>query len=119
VRLCAQRLVVSISDFQSKQLTRQLKQAATANSVHQTRCRHDPWDEICVAKPRFITGQGRNHRRTIGTVLWLTGAVASIDIKEVSVAMLHRIVHGFEGTEGLLPDLEVVSLGREFLRNTK
>ncbi|KAH8725390.1 hypothetical protein GQ44DRAFT_826520 [Phaeosphaeriaceae sp. PMI808] len=73
--------------------------------------------DVCVAKPGFITGNRSILLGLFGTALSLTGAVDTINIKELSAAMLHQVVHGFEGTEGLLSNAEMVKLGRQVLSN--
>jgi hypothetical protein len=51
----------------------------------------------------------------LGTALWLTGAVVTIDIKVISAAMLHQVVSGFDGTDGVLLNQEMVEIGNKIL----
>lgn len=41
----------------------------------------------------------------------------TIDVKVVAAAMLHQVVRGFEGTDGVLLNQEMVKLGNEVLGN--
>jgi hypothetical protein len=70
---------------------------------------------VCVAKPGFITGQGGIFRGLFGAALQLTGAVETIDIKVISAAILHQVIIGFDGTDGILLNREMVALGNEVL----
>lgn len=71
--------------------------------------------EACVAKPGFITGQGGILRGILGTAMYWTGAVDTIDVKVVAAAMLDQVVRGFDGTEEMLTNQEMVKLGTEVL----
>lgn len=81
--------------------------------------KHKAPAEVCVAKPGFILGQGGIVRSFVGTALWLTGAVDTIDVKEVAAAMLYQVVHGFEGTDGVISNAEMVEVGKQSLNNKK
>lgn len=48
-----------------------------------------------------------------------TGAVDTIDIKVVSAAMLQQVVRGFEGTQGVVTNAEMVKVGTASLSGQK
>ena len=75
---------------------------------------------MCIAKPALITGGQRGiFRSMVGTAMWLTGVVQTIDLKETSAAMLHHALHGFEGLDGILLNSEMITTGKEVLNNKK
>lgn len=53
-------------------------------------------------------------RGILGTAMSWTGAVDTIDIKEVAAAMLHETVRGFEGE--VLTNKIMVKIGKEALK---
>ncbi|CAO2649672.1 Nn.00g009640.m01.CDS01 [Neocucurbitaria sp. VM-36] len=91
----------------------------TATQIFELAAKHKTRAEVCVAKPGFITGQSGVLRGLFGTALWLTGLVDTIDVKAASAAMLHQVVRGFEGTEGVLTNAEMVKLGKDVLANER
>lgn len=92
-------------------------QGETATQLIDLAANHQTRAEVCIAKPGFITGNSGVLRGLFGTALWLTGAVETIDVREVAAAMLHQVVCGFEGTDGVLVNAEMVKLGKEALNS--
>jgi hypothetical protein len=92
-----------------------IAQGETASKIIDLAEEHKTQAEVCIAKPGFITGQGGILRGMFGTALWLTGAVVTIDIKVISAAMLHQVVSGFDGTDGVLLNQEMVEIGNKIL----
>lgn len=70
--------------------------------------------QACIAKPGFITGRGGILRGIMGTAISWTGAVDTIDVKEVAAAMLYETVRGFE--DEILTNKVMVKSGREALK---
>lgn len=70
--------------------------------------------EACVAKPGLITAPGQ-YLKTIGaTILKYAMSAPSINVAEISAAMLHEVIHGFE-KEPLEND-DLVRIGRQALQ---
>jgi hypothetical protein len=90
-------------------------QGETATKIIDLAAAHTTSAEVCTAKPGFITGQGGIFRGLFGAALQVTGAVETINIKVVSAAMLHQVISGFDGTDGILLNREMVVLGNEVL----
>lgn len=67
--------------------------------------------EACVAKPGFITAKGQYLKTIFATGLKYVMSLPSIDVAEVSAAMLHEVMHGFE-KEPLEND-DLVRIGRQ------
>ena len=66
--------------------------------------------EVCVAKPGLITAPGQYLKTISATVLNLVGVVPKLDVSEVSAAMLHQVVHGWEKEP--LENADLVRIGR-------
>jgi hypothetical protein len=71
--------------------------------------------EACVAKPGFITVQGDYLKLAFGTVLRWTGMATTIDVTEISAALLNQAINGFE-KEPLTND-DLVRIGRGLERH--
>ena len=67
-----------------------------------------------MAKPGLITAPGQTLRTIVVTVLNYVASVPKIDVAEVSAAMLHEVIHGFE-KEPLEND-DLVRIGRQALK---
>lgn len=73
--------------------------------------------EVCVAKPGLITASGQ-YLKTIGaTLIKYVMSVPIVDVGEISAAMLHEVMHGFE-KEPLEND-DLVRIGRQALKTVE
>lgn len=70
--------------------------------------------EVCVAKPGLITGPGLYLKNIGATLIKFMTSVPNVDVTEVSAAMLHEVMHGFE-KEPLQND-DLVRIGRRALK---
>ncbi|MCJ1451528.1 hypothetical protein MMC28_001867 [Mycoblastus sanguinarius] len=91
-----------------------LMRGETENRVHAFAAEHKGAVETCVAKPGLITAPGQTLRTIVVTVLNYVASVPKIDVAEVSAAMLHEVIHGFE-KEPLEND-DLVRIGRQALK---
>lgn len=73
--------------------------------------------EACSAKPGIITAQGQYLKKIFATGMKYLMSLPNVDITEVSAAMLHEVIHGFE-KEPLEND-DLVRIGREALKNAE
>ena len=73
--------------------------------------------EACVAKPGLITAPGQILKTIFATVLKYAMSLPNVDVTEVSAAMLHEVIHGFE-KEPLEND-DLVTIGRQALKNAE
>ena len=69
--------------------------------------------EACVVKPGLITHDAASLVRA--GELKLTSGVPSVSVEEVSAAMLHQVVHGFETEKEPLENEDLVRIGRKAL----
>ena len=67
--------------------------------------------EACVAKPGLITAPGQFFKNTFSAVLGYVVSLPSIYVHEISAAMLHEVVNGFEKEPLMNEDL--VRIARE------
>ncbi|KAH7564392.1 hypothetical protein BM1_01439 [Bipolaris maydis] len=74
--------------------------------------------EVCIVKPGYISGKDLLNS-IFGMLLSLTGLAETIHINEVSAAMLHQIVHGFEDSDGVLLNKELLIIGKEAINLKK
>jgi hypothetical protein len=86
-------------------------QGETENRVLAFAAAHSDEMQACVAKPGLIT-------RSIASVVFAGGlklvmGVPSVGLSEVSAAMLHQVVHGFEKEP--LENEDLVRIGRQTL----
>lgn len=70
--------------------------------------------EACAAKPGLIKGPGQFWKAILATVMKYAMSLPSVDVADISAAMLHEVVHGFE-KEPLEND-DLVRIGREALK---
>jgi hypothetical protein len=70
--------------------------------------------EVCVAKPGIISGPGQYLKNIGATLMNFVTSVPIVDVTEVSAAMLHQVMHGFE-KEPLEND-DLVRIGRQALK---
>ena len=73
--------------------------------------------EACVAKPGMITALGQYLRTAFATVMKYAISLPNVNVSEISAAMLHEVVHGFE-KEPLEND-DLVRIGRMALRGAE
>ena len=66
-----------------------------------------------MAKPGPINSTGQILKTMFATVLKYVMSVSNISVEEISAAMLHEVIHGFE-KESLETD-ELVRIGRQAL----
>jgi len=67
-----------------------------------------------VAKPGLITAPGQILKTMRATVLKYVMSLPNVDVAEISAAMLHEVIHGFE-KEPLEND-DLVKIGRQALK---
>lgn len=67
-----------------------------------------------MAKPGLITAPGQILKTIFATVLKYAMSLPNVDVTEVSAAMLHEVIHGFE-KEPLEND-DLVTIGRQALK---
>ncbi|MCJ1473565.1 hypothetical protein MMC13_002216 [Lambiella insularis] len=90
-----------------------LMRGETENEVLEFARQHEKEIEACVAKPGLITASGQILKTISATALNYTMSVPSLDVREISAAMLHQVAHGFE-KEPLEND-DLVRIGRQAL----
>lgn len=73
--------------------------------------------EACAAKPGLITTPGQFLKTVFATIMKYVMSLPSVDVKEISAAMLHEVVHGFE-KEPLQND-DLVRIGRQALEGAE
>ena len=73
--------------------------------------------EACAAKPGLITPPGQSLKTVFATVMRYVMSLPSVGVKEISAAMLHEAVHGFE-KEPLEND-DLVRIGRQALKGAE
>lgn len=73
--------------------------------------------EACAAKPGLITTPGQTLKWIFATVMKYVMSLPNVDVTEISAAMLHEVVHGFE-KEPLEND-DLVRIGRQALTNAE
>ena len=88
-------------------------QGETENRVLAFAADHKDALEVCVAKPGLITGPGQYLKNIGATLMKFVTSVPIVDVTEVSAAMLHEVMHGFE-KEPLEND-DLVRIGRQAL----
>ena len=71
--------------------------------------------EVCVVKPGFITARGQILKTLTAMALKFMVSLPSLDIKEVSAAMLHQITNGFEKEP--LENADLVRIGCQALKD--
>ncbi|KAF6228626.1 hypothetical protein HO173_011797 [Letharia columbiana] len=69
--------------------------------------------EACVAKPGLITARGQYLKTIFAMVMKYVMSLPSVDVAEISAAMLHEIIHGFEKEP--LENHDLVRIGRQAL----
>ncbi|MCJ1399425.1 hypothetical protein MMC11_002627 [Xylographa trunciseda] len=94
-----------------------LMRGETENQVLAFAAEHQGAVETCVAKPGLITAPDRILRTIGATVLSYTMSVPKIDVRDISAAMLHQVVHGFEKEP--LENNDLVRIGRQALKAAK
>lgn len=67
-----------------------------------------------MAKPGLITAPGQILKTMRATVLKYVMSLPNVDVAEISAAMLHEVIHGFE-KEPLEND-DLVKIGRQALK---
>ncbi len=67
-----------------------------------------------MAKPGLITATGQILKTIRATVLKYVMSLPNVDVAEISAAMLHEVIHGFE-KEPLEND-DLVKIGRQALK---
>ncbi len=67
-----------------------------------------------MAKPGLITAPGQILKTIRATVLKYVMSLPNVDVAEISAAMLHEVIHGFE-KEPLEND-DLVKIGRQALK---
>ena len=70
-----------------------------------------------MAKPGFIAGSGRYWKTIVATALNIVMSLPKIDVEEISAAMIHEVMHGFEKEP--LENADLVRIGREALKGTE
>ncbi|MCJ1281759.1 hypothetical protein MMC26_001082 [Xylographa opegraphella] len=73
--------------------------------------------EACVAKPGMIIGPGQYLKMVGATILKYVMSVPNITVAEISAAMLHEIVNGFEKEP--LENEDLVRIGHQALAAVK
>ncbi|MCJ1395203.1 hypothetical protein MMC18_008086 [Xylographa bjoerkii] len=91
-----------------------LMRGETENQVLAFAAEHKGAVEACVAKPGFITAPGQLLRTITATALKYAMSVPNVQVAEVSAAMLHEVVHGFEKEP--LENEDLVRIGRQALK---
>ncbi|KAF4811298.1 hypothetical protein CGCSCA5_v009887 [Colletotrichum siamense] len=71
---------------------------------------HRPKVEVCIAKPGWITAPNDYMKMAMGFALKWVASLPSICVQEISAAMLHQVVNGFE-KDTLLND-DLAGIGR-------
>ena len=66
--------------------------------------------QVCVAKPGLIIAPGEYLRSIGAAAMNLMGIVPNLAVGEVSAAMLHQVVHGWEKEP--LENADLVRIGR-------
>ncbi|CAD6564827.1 MAG: hypothetical protein ASARMPREDX12_004449 [Alectoria sarmentosa] len=94
-----------------------LMRGETENQVLAFAAEHKGAVEACVAKPGLITAPGQILKTIFATVLKYAMSLPNVDVTEVSAAMLHEVIHGFE-KEPLEND-DLVTIGRQALKNAE
>ena len=89
------------------------KQGEAENQVLAFASEHKGQVEACVAKPGAITGPGQYRKMIFVTVMNYVMSFPSVSVAEVSAAMLHEVIHGFEKEP--LENGDLVRIGREAL----
>lgn len=70
--------------------------------------------ETCVAKPGLITAPGQYLKMIFVTFAKYAMSLPNVSVAEISAAMLHEVVHGFEKEP--LGNEDLVRIGREALK---
>lgn len=73
--------------------------------------------EACVAKPGFIAGPGRYWKTIAATALNMVMGLPKIDVGEISAAMIHQVMQGFEKEP--LENADLVRIGQQALKGTE
>lgn len=98
-------------------LTRYL-QGETENQVLAYASSHETQLEASVAKPGLIGSSDSSILSRIrATVLWYGMSVPSIDVVEISAAMLDQVINGFE--KDPLENADLVRIGKKVLADRK
>ncbi|KAL2039747.1 hypothetical protein N7G274_007606 [Stereocaulon virgatum] len=108
----AQRDPKEVPRFMSKYL---LMRGETENQVLGFAMEHNGAVEACVSKPGLITAPGQLLKTIIATVL--KPFVPSVGVKEISAAMLHQVLNGFE--KETLQNDDLVRIGRQALSDVR
>lgn len=89
-------------------------QGETENRVLAFAADHKDALEVCVAKPGLITASGQ-YLKTIGaTLMKYVISVPIVDVAEISAALLHEVIHGFEKEP--LDNDDLIRIGRQALK---
>lgn len=70
-----------------------------------------------MAKPGIITAPGQYLKTIFAMVMKYVMSLPSVDVAEISAAMLHEIIHGFE-KEPLQND-DLIRIGRQALKTAE
>ena len=70
-----------------------------------------------MAKPGLITASGQVLKTVLATVMKYAMSMGNVDVREVSAAMLHEVVHGFEKEP--LENEDLVRIGRQALERAE
>ena len=91
-------------------------QGETENRVLAFAAEHKDAVEACVSKPGLITAPGQILKTVAATVLKYVISLPNVGVTEISAAMLHQVINGFE-KEPLEND-DLVRIGRQALRDS-
>ncbi|KAF1994731.1 hypothetical protein P154DRAFT_624482 [Amniculicola lignicola CBS 123094] len=90
-----------------------LQRGQTWTKIVEIAAGHKDRVDVCIAKAGFITGgSGGISRYLFGRALYWSGMVDTIDVKDISAAMLKKAVEGFEGLGGVLTNSYMAEIGR-------
>lgn len=95
----------------------QLFQGETENKVLAFAAEHKGAVEACVAKPGLITAPGQILKTMFAMGMKYLMSLPNVDVAEISAAMLHEVIHGFE-KEPLEND-DLVRIGRQALKDAE
>ena len=94
-----------------------IAQGEAENQVLAFAAEHKGALEACVTKPGFITASGQYLKTMLATVLKIVMSLPNVDVGEISAAMIHEVIHGFE--KETLENADLVRIGRQALKSAE
>ena len=70
-----------------------------------------------MARPGFIAGSERYWKTIAATALNVVMGLPKVDVGEVSAAMIHEVMHGFE--KETFENADLVRIGQQALKGTE